>query len=58
MQEDLVLMMDKEKILDLILALSGSSAEPEFKPWNTILLEIVTHIFDKRQMNDILEAVD
>lgn len=52
--EDLLILMQKESMLDLLVSLISSCEEAEFKPWSLLLLEITALLFRERRVSDII----
>jgi replication fork protection complex subunit Tof1/Swi1 len=49
--------LKEEKIMEFLLSLAASSGELEFRPWNTLLLEIFHLIFYTRSPNSLKTTV-
>ena len=56
-QEELVARMTQEDVIELLLSLAASTNEFEYRPWNTLLLEIFFYIFQYRTVPDLLVPV-
>ncbi|KAI9208244.1 timeless protein-domain-containing protein [Polychytrium aggregatum] len=57
-QERMLMALRESRIMDFLVSMAGSSNEPEFVQWNTLLLEIFFHIFLERSPDDILRSSD